>query len=162
MNWTTKLPQPFVVERPQQPRPQTPQAPVYENEDALKLAFAAALLKSPTDPFKAALSIITSSTVHALHAANFWPNDAAVKAEVERLKAEEGELSFLPNKADLARSLWERAHGERTSNDDFTKIARLYAEIMDFVPKQARVSVDAKNSNGATVKVVASDLDEKL
>lgn len=159
MNWTTKLPEPFIVERPK-----TPAAPTFENEEALKLAFAAALLKTPNDPFKAALSIIDSSKTAgpAMWAANYWPNDPAVKAEVERLKAEQGELAFLPSKADLARALWDKAHHERTTNDDFTKMARLYAEIMDFVPKVSKVAIDAKNSNGATVKVVASDLDEKL
>ena len=81
-------------------------------------------------------------------------------AEVKRLKEEEGELSFLPSKADLARSLWERAHTASTDNDDFTKMARLYAEIMDFVPKVSKIEANVKNTS--TIQVVASPLDEQL
>lgn len=158
MTWITKLPEPFEPEQKQA------EAPVFENEQALKLAFAASLMRSPDDPFKAALAVIDASrnAGPAMYAANYWPFDPDVKAEVERLREEKGELAFLPTKADLARSLWEKAHGERTSNDDFVKIARLYAEILDFIPKQSKVAIDAKNSVGASVRVVASDLDENL
>ena len=125
-----------------------------------KTAFAIELLKSPADPFRAALAVFASNTNRALWVANHWPNDGFVKEEMQRLKEESGELSFLPSKADLARSLWERAHSERTSNDDFTKIARLYAEIMDFVPKFSKIDANVKTSS--TIQVVAGPMDEQL
>lgn len=144
--WTTTLPQ------QQQAQP--------ADEAEHKTAFAVELLKTPADPFRAALAVFASNTNRALWVANHWPNDSFVKEEMQRLRDENGELSFLPNKADLARSLWERAHSERTSNDDFTKMARLYAEIMDFVPKVSKVEANVKNSS--VVQVVAAPLDEQL
>ena len=145
--WTTKL-------------PQQQQAQPADNEAEQKTAFAVELLKSPADPFRAALAVFASNTNRALWIANHWPQDGFVKEEMRRLKEEEGELSFLPSKADLARSLWERAHSERTSNDDFTKMTRLYAEIMDFVPKVSKVEANVKNSS--VVQVIASPMDEQL
>lgn len=124
-----------------------------------KYAFAVELLKTPSDPFRAALSVFSKNTNKALRVANEWPADPFVISEIKRLK-EEGELSFLPSKADLARSLWERAHSERTCNDDFTKMARLYAEIMDFVPKSSKVEANVKTSS--VVQVVASATDQAL
>lgn len=146
--WTTTL--------PQQLQQQTQPADEAEH----KTAFAVELLKSPADPFRAALAVFASNTNRALWVANHWPNDSFVKEEMQRLKEESGELSFLPSKADLARSLWERAHSERTSNDDFTKMARLYAEIMDFVPKVSKIDANVKNSS--VVQVVATPMDEQL
>jgi hypothetical protein len=133
---------------------------VTDNED--KTAFAAELLKTPNDPFKAALAIFDPDTGRALRAAHEWPKDPFVIAEQTRLSAERGELSFLPTKADLARSLWERAHANTTTNDDFTKMARLYADIMDYVPKVAKVDLTNNGKNSAIVQIVASPLDELL
>ena len=131
-----------------------------EDESGKKAAFAVELLKTPADPFRAALAVFATNTNKALRVANEWPADSFVIAEVERLKEEKGELSFLPSKADLARSLWERAHTASTDNDDFTKMARLYAEIMDFVPKVSKIEANVKNTS--TIQVVASPLDEQL
>lgn len=131
-----------------------------EDESGKKAAFAVELLKTPADPFRAALAVFATNTNKALRVANEWPADSFVIAEVKRLKEEEGELSFLPSKADLARSLWERAHTASTDNDDFTKMARLYAEIMDFVPKVSKIEANVKNTS--TIQVVASPLDEQL
>jgi len=133
-----------------------------ENEDAKKTAFAIELLKSPADPFRAALTVFSTNTNKALRVANEWPGDAFVIAEVKRIKEEEGELSFLPSKADLARSLWERAHRQERPpcDDDFTKMAKLYAEIMGYVVKEPKVEINNKNTAG--VQVIASPLDESL
>lgn len=131
-----------------------------EDESGKKAAFAIELLKTPADPFRAALAVFATNTNKALRVANEWPADPFVIAEVRRLKDEEGELSFLPSKADLARSLWDRAHSDRTCNDDFTKMARLYAEIMDFVPKVSKLEANVKNSS--VVQVIASATDAAL
>lgn len=131
-----------------------------EDESEKKAAFAIELLKTPADPFRAALAVFATNTNKALRVANEWPADSFVISEVKRLKEEEGELSFLPSKADLARSLWERAHTATTGNDDFTKMARLYAEIMDFVPKVSKVEANVKTSS--VIQVVASATDEAL
>lgn len=137
-----------------------PASSATNNED--KTAFAAELLKTPNDPFKAALAVFDPDTGRALRAAHEWPNDPFVIAEQARLSEERGELSFLPTKADLARSLWERAHANTTTNDDFTKMARLYADIMDYVPKVAKVDLTNNGKGSAIVQIVASPLDELL
>lgn len=143
--------------------PQQQQAQPANDEAEQKTAFAVELLKTPADPFRAALAVFATNTNKALRVANEWPANSFVMAEVKRLKEEEGELSFLPSKADLARSLWERAHTASTDNDDFTKMARLYAEIMDFVPKVPKVALTDKDGKGpATVQVVATPTDEQL
>lgn len=136
--------------------------PIQSDEAELKTAFAVELLKTPTDPFKAALAVCGVDTGKALFVANKWPSDAFVLSEISRLKEEEGELAFLPTKADLARSLWERAHSEtrRTTNEDFVKLTRLYAEIMDFVPKVQKEIDPNKGKIGA--QVFANELDQKL
>lgn len=105
------------------------------NEQELKSAFAAELLKTPNDPFKAALAVFGADTGRALRAAHEWPNDADVLAEKARLSGELGEMAFLPGKAELARSIWERAHNERTTTDDYAKLAKLYAEVRGFIDK---------------------------
>jgi len=130
------------------------------DETEHKSAFAAELLKTPTEPFKAALAVFGNDTGKALYVATHWPVDSFVLSETSRLKEEQGELAFLPSKADLARSLWERAHGQnfRTSHDEFVKLTRLYAEIMDFVPK---IQKDDSKTKLPT-PIIASPLDEML
>lgn len=127
-----------------------------DDERELKISFAREFLRTPDNMFKAALSIFPDSTNKALKVSYDWPKDKIVLDEIQRLKQEEGEESFLPTKADLARSLWERA--QSSLNDDYVKITRLYAEIMDFIPK------NSKNDDKltATVRIIASPEDEKL
>ncbi len=143
----TKLPEPF---KPEKATPQKQKASVFENETALKKAFAAFLLKCPEDPYRAALAVIDTSkdAGPAMLAANLWPNDAIVKAEMARLLEEKGEFAFLPSKVELARSIWERAHRDGTEDADAVKLLKLYAEVMDFIPKPG-----AKSNVGQVVNI---------
>lgn len=129
------------------------------NENELKTEFALELLRTPNDPFKAALCVFSSDTSKALRVATEWPKDDFVKQELKRLKGGDGELALLPTKADLARSVWHRAHAERVDNESFVKLGRLYAEIMDFMPKTQRIENSGKVGFYA---VPVSPTDEKL
>lgn len=132
------------------------------DESELKTAFAYELLRTPTEPFKAALAVFPDDTSKALKVANYWPTDSFVRVELDRLKDEQGELAFLPTKADLARLIWERAQSQNTSNEDLAKLGKLYAEIMNFVPKASVAAVGSDGKGNATIQVIASPLDEQL
>lgn len=116
-------------------------------ENALKVAFAGALLRNPNDPFKAALQTIggTNSQV-ALKIAETWPCDPVVMAAQIDLIDRFGEASFLPSKIALSRRIFEI--GEDTSNATKDRLAayKLYAEVRGFI--SAGVNVD----NSVTVQ----------
>lgn len=106
------------------------------DESELKKAFAVELLRFPGEPFKAANEAFPEHPPQwNLWIANNWPANAEVVAIVKELKADDGELAFLPTKAQLARSIWEKAHEPGTWKEDFTKMAKLYAEVMGFIDK---------------------------
>lgn len=100
-----------------------------------KTAFAAQLLKTPTEPFKAALLVFPFDTGRALRIANEWPNDPDVLAAIAQLNEDYGELAFLPTKADVCREIWSTALQERIPVEDKTKLLKLYAEVRGFVEK---------------------------
>ena len=129
-----------------------------------KTAFAAELLKTPADPFRAALAVFPTNTNRALWVANYWPSDAFVTAEMGRLTGEHGELAFLPTKAEAARKAWDMAASEKFIDyDDRIKALRLFSEICDYIPKIPRVALTNPDGKGnAAVTVVASPLDEQL
>lgn len=102
--------------------------------------FAELLLKHPNDPFKAALILFPDNTNRALMVASQWPFDSEVIAARNELNEDD----FLPSKADLARSIWERMQNERLTADDYTKLGKLYADIRGFIQKAStNVSVEA-------------------
>lgn len=120
------------------------------DEQNQKAAFAALLLREP-QPFKAALMIFPDNTNRALRIANEWPNDPEVKAEMDRLVNDEAE-SLLMTKAQFLLSLEQRMKGTvypdglvvPLNTDDFTKVAKLYAETRGFIEKpQTNVNVQA-------------------
>lgn len=117
------------------------------NESEEKAAYAALLLKE-NDPFKAALSLFPNNTNRALRVANEWPKDDEVKAEVKRLRESDDVMSLLPDKADLARDIWQRMQGATLPNgvvipptaDEYSKLAKLYAEVRGFIEKPSAPS----------------------
>ena len=140
------------------------QTPFFADEERLKKEFAASLLKTPNEPFKAALAVFGSDSMAAMHAANYWVHDATVKAEQDRLIEELGEAAFLPSKAQIARELYELSQKERLSQTDKLRIDALnsYAKLMGWITDSAKINNNVKAEKGASVQVVASELDEKL
>lgn len=125
----------------------------------MKTAFAAALLKDPNNPFRAAMTLLDESdpgsTADAALMANFWPKDPVVVAEMNRLQSKEGELSFLPTKADLARKIWTMLDTPMEPADA-AKLMKLYGEVMGHIEKPGtNVNVDARNLS-RTVMLVKS------
>jgi hypothetical protein len=104
------------------------------DETILKDAFAAALLRQPNDPFRAALQIFGSDTRRALQVSQEWVCDLYVLSKQAELLEAMGEDAFLPNKAMTARRIWDLAN---TTTDTRDKIAalKLYAEVRSYIEK---------------------------
>lgn len=135
-------------------------------EQETKAAFAAALLKDPSNPFKAAMSVTGATGVNdvdkasdAAFMANYWPKDPFVVSEMQRLQSKEGELAFLPSKADLARKIWELANKPMDAADS-AKLLKLYGEVMGHIEKPGtQVNVDARNLSRNVMVVKSHDKD---
>jgi hypothetical protein len=117
-------------------------------DEEYKVEYARQLLKTPKDPFKAALVLFPNNTNRALRVANEWPQDIVVRNAQNELIENEGELAFLPTKGELARSVWDRMQSEWVATDDFGKLGKLYADVMGFIEKQnTNVNVGVNVSN---------------
>lgn len=132
-----------------------------DQEKAMKTAFAAALLKEPNNPFKAAMSVIgdddPGNTADAAFMATHWPKEKYVMEEMQRLQSKEGELAFLPSKADLARKIWELANKPIDPGEQ-AKALKLYGEVMGFIEKPGtNVNVDARNLSRNVMVVKSHD-----
>lgn len=132
-------------------------------EKEMKAAFAVALLKEPNNAFKAALSILDETdpgvTADAALIASRWPKDPDVIAEMNRLQSKEGELAFLPSKADLARKIWDLTNAPIDPGEK-AKLFKLYGEVMGFIEKPGtNVNVDARNLSRNVMVVKSHDKD---
>lgn len=132
-------------------------------EKELKVAFAAGYLKNPTNPFKVAIDLLgdddPGNTSDAAYMANRWPKDPEVIAEMQRLESKEGELAFLPTKADLARKIWDTANRPLDPADS-AKLLKLYGEVMGFIEKPGtNVNVDARNLSRNVMVIKSHDKD---
>ena len=133
-----------------------------DEEKQLKAAFARLLLKNPDDPFKAALAVFPDNTSRALRVANEWPGDSEVLNFQAELIEEDGELSFLPTKADLARNIWDKMQSDRICADDYAKLGKLYADVRGFIEKpQTNINNNVNNVTNRVmvVRESASDAD---
>lgn len=119
-----------------------------ETERKLKGDFAAALIREKL-PFKAALIVCPGDVGAALRMSVEWLVDDEVLAIKASLLADTDELLFLPTKADLSREIWERMDSPNLCHDDFTKMAKLYAEVRGFIDK-------AKEGSGGFAKLIPS------
>ena len=129
--------------------------------DNAKRRFAAELLKDPREPFKIALAI-GLDTGAALRASAEWPRDPVVLAEQEKLLSEKenGELDFLPTKADAARLAWEMANSG-VFFEDRLKALKLYSDIRGYIAKPEAVKIDnsVTHNRVMVVKEHANDED---
>lgn len=124
-----------------------------QDEAALKTAFAAALLKTPTEPFTAALIVFGVDTGRALRAAHEWYKDPFVTAECERLKSE----GFTKhNKEELRDELIDEmmkiVRNEKAFVDDRVKAGKLAAEIRGLIEKpQTNINNNVVTANKVMV-----------
>lgn len=109
------------------------------DETEQKRQFAAALLKTPNDAFKAAITVFGDDTSTALSIYLRWSQDPEVIGYMRELEEEMGELHFLPTKAQLARMAYEIGQDSKLHVEDRLKALRLYADVRGFIEKQAPV-----------------------
>jgi hypothetical protein len=114
-----------------------------ESQQALKQAFAEALLRTPDDPFKAAFSVTTDNGLACQIATN-WPKDREVAQFQVALIEEKGAKTFLPDKEQQARDVYKIAEAPNLDPEVKLKAHRLYAEIMGHIQ-------DAKHSGGVQI-----------
>lgn len=112
-------------------------APPQVNDEVLaaKKLFAEAVLRCLGDAYRAALELWPNDPNTAYIFADNWRNDPEVVKFKSELIKEHGELSFLPNKAALASEVWKGAQNSFDAKDRLG-FARLYAEVLDMLPKK--------------------------
>lgn len=107
-----------------------------ESDDiALKKEYAAALLRWPDDPVKAAQSVVGGDTQRAIQISIRWPRDPVVVAHKEELIEEHGAEAFTLSKAELINKLVTIADGERVDAKDRIAALAKVAEIRGFIEK---------------------------
>lgn len=105
-------------------------------DQELKTAFAAELIKNPNDPFKAGLAVFGADTGKALRAAHEWFKDPFVIEEMTRLKAEGFEAYGKDELRDkLITNLLQIVEGERSIADDRIKAAKVIGELKGLIEK---------------------------
>lgn len=100
-----------------------------------KERFILALLKKPDDAFAAAKVVYGDNVGMALRLSREWQNDPEMLALQDKLLDEQGELAFLPGKAETARTAWEISQDIKLHVDDRLKALKLYAELRNFIEK---------------------------
>ena len=103
-------------------------------DEQVKLRFADALVRT-RNAATAALRLFPENAGFALKLAMQLPDDPFVKAEMDRIKGDVGEVSLMPTKCDIARKVLERAELHSVDHEDFEKLMKLYCTIMGFVEK---------------------------
>lgn len=103
-------------------------AEVEDKETQLKWKLAEALLRNPTNPFKAALTVTLGDNVAALTILDSWQNTPEIHRMKQTLVEEQGEDAFLPSEATMVWGVLNRA--ERCIDDaDYCKLMGLAADI---------------------------------
>lgn len=105
-----------------------------ENEDELKKDFAAALLRWPDDPVRAAKTVVGEDVQRAVKMSIQWIRDPLVVAHKKALLEEHGAEAFTITKAELINKLSEIADEARDSKDKVAALAKI-AEIRGFIEK---------------------------
>lgn len=125
-----------------------------------KSDYAYALLKTPNDPFKAALVVFPSSHGVALQVSNEWPYDNEVIRFMGKHLDEYGEESFLPTKSQFLSTLWDKLEKTKDASD-YTRLADVYAKARGFYPQKGvgdtSINVTGESCKVMIVKACATD-----
>lgn len=119
------------------------------DEQELKLQFAEAWLRNPSNAFLAAKLIAGEDPHMAMQMANAWVRDPEVAEMKKQLIAEYGEESFLPSKASMIHDILDRARN-CPHNDDYVKLMRLMSDMRGWIEKPGLTV----NNNVTTNKVM--------
>lgn len=127
-------------------------------DEELKAAFAAFLIESAT-PFEAALKLYPAEKDRgeALRITFAWPVDPAVIIEVERLKKDGAKNDAIPSKESVIEEMWLLAKNERVQPKDRATLARLVAEMLNYIPKVSDGSETSKRMPTSPVYKVVSE-----
>lgn len=106
-----------------------------------KQLYALALLKTPNDPYKAALDVVAGDCARALVMSREWPQDPEVIEYKTQALQDMGEDAFLPSKADVVRAIWQKAEECRDADTAF-KGYKLVADIMGYVEKPGGTTIN--------------------
>lgn len=135
------------------------QLPADTNPIEAKAAFAAALLRYPHDPFKAATYVYPKHMQACLWIMQEWPHDPYVRELQAKLLDEHGADAFLPTQQELAHELYHTAT-KATMTDDKIKAFELYAKVRGFINKPAEpANVNVSLTNKVLVVREASEQD---
>lgn len=118
-----------------------------------KKLFAIELLKTPNEPFVAALKLFPNNNNRALRIATEWPRDSEVLEIIQGVKDGGKELDFLPSKADLARKVWDKLEQPWHDADGFTKLGKLYADVLGFIPKAGGSNLNVQINNNKVMVI---------
>ena len=133
----------------------------HEISDSKRKRQFAEFLSKLSDPYKAAHRIFPENTKLAIQAAREWPTDRTVIDFLNEKSLSKDDVNELPTKADLARCVWDRMNEPMTEDEDFAKLAKLYAEIMGFsVKPQDATQVNVQNVSNVMVVRENGDFDE--
>lgn len=127
------------------------------SDDELKAKFARQWLKTPRNPFQAALAVFGTDTGRALLASKEWINDPVVLAEQAHILETEGFRVGLPTKEEYARKIIDAAEEtlpdgtSRVAFEDKLKAYRLFGEVMGYIERPASTTI---NNNPQTINRV--------
>lgn len=135
--------------------------PADVNPIEAKALFAAALLRYPHDPFKAATMVYPKHMQACLWVMQEWPHDPYVLETQAKLIEDHGQDAFLPTQQELAHELYHTAT-KATMTEDKLKAFELYAKVRGFINKPAEpANVNVSLTNKVLVVREASEGDVK-
>lgn len=131
-----------------------------EETNELKAAYAALLLRSPKEAFKAAMLLFPGETSRALKVSNEWPMDSFVIREMARL--EKAGYSGVPSKIELVMKIWAIVEDERGAKNPAWAIAakdkiaagKLCADILGYIAGNEIIEDDEDTQKIPVYKVV--------
>jgi hypothetical protein len=126
------------------------------SEQETKTAFAKEWLKTPDDPFGAALIVCNHDKSMALQIAHLWPKDSFVLAEKKRLSNEKDNL---PGKFQQALEVHAIAVDNKIDPRERIAAHTLYAKIMGHVSEENKAATQAVQVNVMVVKDHGTDND---
>jgi len=109
-----------------------------------KKEFAAALMRDPLHPEKAALSIESRAT-HVSYILNNWQYDREVNGYMAEIREEKGAAATIPTKEEFAATLFSEGNAARTS-DVKLDYFKLFAEVMGYIDKGKGTVVNNNNN----------------
>lgn len=129
------------------------------DDDVLKKEFAAALIRWPDDPVRAATAVVGGDTQRAVQISIRWPRDPDVIAYRKELLEEHGAEAFTMSKAEVINKLADLADTARDSKDKIAALRQI-AEIRGFIEKPG-TKIEVNNVAPRVMIVRESGSDEE-